>query len=202
MKKYRVYCYTNVVNGMKYVGCTCTKYQCQRSGTNGEKYKGKFKESILAYGWNNYAYEVLEDNLDKEASEKKEQYWISELNTLWPNGYNAQLGGNNHSLSEGYDRHNMMTEEHKRKISEARKGKPSNNINAPRTEEWNKHISESLKGKRNRIRPVCAYFLNGDFYKRFDSLKEATESTGAHNICAVLHGNLNQSGGYIWKYSD
>ena len=93
---YRIYCYTNQITNQKYVGCTNLKYQSQRSGPKGNKYIkmcSQFGQAIQQYGWSNFVYSVLEDNLTKEQAEDREKYWISELDTIFPNGYNLQSGG-------------------------------------------------------------------------------------------------------------
>lgn len=92
---YHIYRYTNILNGMKYHGKTCLKYQGTRAGKEGRNYYKcpKFGEAIKEYGWSNFKYEVLEDGLTKEEAEIREQYWIEKENSIWPNGYNMALGG-------------------------------------------------------------------------------------------------------------
>lgn len=97
-RPYRIYCYTNQITGLKYIGCTKYRFESQRAGKNGLHYIGmcsKFGEAIQQFGWDNFKYEILENHLTKDQSEDREKYWISELNTLWPNGYNLESGGKN-----------------------------------------------------------------------------------------------------------
>ena len=44
-----IYCYTNKINGMKYVGQTI-KTLAARAGTNGSSYHYKFGNAIKVYG--------------------------------------------------------------------------------------------------------------------------------------------------------
>lgn len=49
-------------------------------------------ESVEEYNVKNFKISLLE-NCDKEISDEKEVYWIKELNSIYPNGYNYQSGG-------------------------------------------------------------------------------------------------------------
>lgn len=100
---YRIYCYTNQITNQKYIGCTSYKYQCQRAGKNGDQYIrhcSAFGPAIIEYGWSNFVYSVLEDNLTKEQAEEREKFWIENLGTLYPSGYNLESGGKHHITHE------------------------------------------------------------------------------------------------------
>ena len=103
-RKYRIYRYTNILNGMKYDGATSSRWQSKRAGKDGENYIKmcrRFGEAILEYGWPNFKYEVLEDGLTKEEAKVREKYWIEHDNSIWPNGYNLEAGGKNgHSVND------------------------------------------------------------------------------------------------------
>lgn len=136
---YRIYCYTNKQTNQKYVGCTCRRYQSERSGKNGYRYIASkvFYEAIQKYGWENFVYSVLEENLTKDESEIRERYWILQLDTIYPNGYNLQSGG-----VSGKKYHNLISEH----MSESLKGKTGWNKGIKLTDEHKQHVSESLKG--------------------------------------------------------
>ena len=96
MNKYRVYSYICLITGQRYIGCTCIPYQSTRAGKNGNRYVckgGVFGETIKKYGWENFKYEVIEDNLTKEDALLKENLYICIFNTLAPNGFNLESGG-------------------------------------------------------------------------------------------------------------
>lgn len=67
-------------------------------------------------------------------------------------------------------------------------------------------ISQAIKmGEINR-KPVEQYTKQNEFIKRFNSIKEASISTGINNrnICNCLSKNqpkCKSAGGYIWKYA-
>tara|TARA_R110000803_G_scaffold38300_1_gene82665 strand:+ start:929 stop:1657 length:729 start_codon:yes stop_codon:yes gene_type:complete len=66
------------------------------------------------------------------------------------------------------------------------------------TKAWKKSVAK-------RIKPVDAYTLKGKFYKRYSSLKEASDDTGAcvTAISAIIRKvkNVKSAKGYTFKYS-
>ena len=150
MKSYRIYCYTNLITGQKYIGCTCQRFQSGRAGKNGKNYLllPYFGESIKEYGWENFKYEVFEDGLTKEDASLREQYWIAELNTLYPFGLNSQSGGKIGMKQDDRTKQkqsqlmmgHLVSEETKEKLRVS-------NIGKHLTEETKKKISKSLMGK-------------------------------------------------------
>lgn len=108
-----VYLYTNTVNGKKYVGITMLTLR-HRTGQHptADTYLGR---SIRKYGRDAFNVEVIDNAGTKEELYEKEKYWIKELNTLAPNGYNMNHGG---------DGINVHTEETRLRISISKLGKP------------------------------------------------------------------------------
>lgn len=162
MERYCIYCYTNKINGKKYVGQTCHTLE-ERAGKDGCHYvikNGAFGNAIQKYGWDSFIPEVLEDGLSLEEANDREEYWIRELDTLVPNGYNLAGGGRNHivhpstgkKISQSnkgrkvWNKGKKMSEEYCRKMSDARKGKKMWPNGRTFSEEHKRHISESRKG--------------------------------------------------------
>lgn len=62
--------------------------------------------------------------------------------------------------------------------------------------------------KNTKIKAVNQYDLNGNFIRRFDSIKQAAETipniskNGRANITAVCKYRQNYAYGYIWRYAD
>ena len=153
---YRIYCYTNQITGQKYIGCTCRKYQSERA-RNGDGYVGHcpvFGDAIIEYGWDNFVYSVLEDNLTKEQSEVRERYWIDKLGTIYPDGYNLQSGGvtgrKMHQISVEKTtsklRGRKWTEAQCQNQSKRLKGRPGTNKGRTFSNEWRHNISLGMKG--------------------------------------------------------
>lgn len=210
-KKYRVYRYTNVVNGMKYHGSTSCKYQSHRAGKNGSQYIKmcrKFGEAILEYGWPNFKYEVLEDGLTKEEAEVREQYWIEKENSVWPNGYNLEAGGKKcHSVNDDTKRKmsekrkgvhfsTEWTDERKQKFSESRKGEKNPN--------YGNHHSEASKEliRQKKQKSVRKYTLDMKLIAEYSSAMEA--SIQSHipysSVCQCARGNIEQTHGVVFRY--
>ena len=134
MKKFYVYIHT-CPNGKKYVGITTSSKPEYRWGKNGEGYRHQlFERAILKYGWDNITHEVFEVDSAEEMY-RKEVELISFYHSNDPRyGYNNSTGGESGFLGCKH------SEEARKKISEARKGKIF-------SEETRKKMSEANKGK-------------------------------------------------------
>lgn len=111
-----VYMHTNKANGKKYVGIT-SKDPKRRWGNNGSGYRKNqyFWRSIQKYGWDNFEHEILFTNVTKGFACFAERCLVACHKTDDPlYGYNLTSGG---------DKGCTYSEESRRKISEARKGK-------------------------------------------------------------------------------
>jgi group I intron endonuclease len=92
---YKVYVWTNSVNGKRYIGTTGTTME-KRAGVNGYYYQGspKFYAAIQKYGFDKFHYDILADGLTKEEAAELEARYIKEFDTMNPDvGYNLQEGG-------------------------------------------------------------------------------------------------------------
>ena len=94
-----LYKITNLINNKMYIGIT-NNYKKRWSN---ECYNPKdpskqqmITKKIAQYGKENFKFEVLERNLSIEEAVLKEEKLIKELNTLVPNGYNIDKGGEYH----------------------------------------------------------------------------------------------------------
>lgn len=96
-----IYCYTNSVNGKKYIGQTINaksrKANHKHSALcySGQDKDSPFHRAIRKYGWENFSYEELETNVDsREELNDLEAFYIKELKTLVSEkGYNVLSGG-------------------------------------------------------------------------------------------------------------
>ena len=102
-----IYKIINLINNKIYIG---KKSNIQ----NFNQYWGSgilIKKSIKKYGKDNFKKEIIEYcNTEKELNEK-EIYWIKELNSIIPNGYNIAIGGDGRRFGT------KCSEETKSKIS-------------------------------------------------------------------------------------
>ena len=157
-----IYKSTNKMNKKSYIGRTTMPLSRRirmhiNSSLNGED-NTYFHNAIKKYGQENFAWEIIAKYNSLEELNKAEIEMIGKYNTL-ENGYNLSLGG---SSNAGYKytkeqkrknsemkRGKHRSEETKKKISEAQKGKKSHNYGKHLTEKTKKKISEATMGNKN-----------------------------------------------------
>ena len=114
MREYAIYVLTSP-SGKQYVGQTqdfCKRIKAHEYAT---KYRDTpLYQAIRKYGWQNFDKRIVANNLTAEDVDCHERHWIQRLNTLAPNGYNLDSGGNTNKTH---------SEETKRKISEIQIGR-------------------------------------------------------------------------------
>lgn len=218
---YTVYQHKNKINNKIYIGITKQEPE-KRWGVNGANYKSSphFFAAIQKYGWDNFEHNILFTNLTKEEACNKEQELIKFYNSMDRNfGYNSTLGGENFT----------MNKETKEKISQALKGN-KNGLGKPCSEEKKKKISEAQKGrefseehkkklseaaqkrhvpcseeKKKKLsknypnkKPVYCEELN----QVFESVQECSKQLDipATNISKICKGKGKTAKGYHFKY--
>lgn len=136
---YIVYQHRNKINNKVYIGITSRTPQ-ERWGNQGCNYKSSpyFYNSIQKYGWDNFEHNILYTNLTKEEACEKEQELIKQFNSM-----NREFGYNSTSGGEVF----IMNDETKQKISKALRGN-KNNLGHPCSEEKKRKISEAQKGRK------------------------------------------------------
>lgn len=217
-----MYLHTNKVNGKKYVGLTKQKPE-NRWGKDGRNYKNSsphFWSAIQKYGWDKFEHLVIASDLTKDGACAIEIALIKKFQTQNRDfGYNIMPGGDapeipaevrekmsrsmtgnknglGHKCSEEKKRKiseaqkgRRLTDDHKRKLSEAKKGKPHGSMSA----ETKRKISDSHKK-----RPV--YCQETDTV--YPSIQECARQLGlwATLIVKVCKGTLKTTGGYHLSY--
>ena len=86
-----------------------------------------------------------------------------------------------------------LSEEHKKAIGEAHKGK-----GVPLSEAHKKALSEAHSKK------VLQFTKSGEFIKEWPSIREASKQLKINfgNICSCCNGKRKSAGGFIWKYPE
>ena len=152
-----VYMIINTVNQKKYIGYSVNEPEKRRikdhlSGRGNQL----LEKAVKKYGRDAFSYKVLETNVFDELLPDLEKAYIAQFNTVVPHGYNLTYGGEGGGIPSEETRRKLSkaskgrkfpprSAEHRRKISEAKKGKKLK----PLTEEHRRKISEAQKGEKN-----------------------------------------------------
>lgn len=199
MSNYSVYVITSP-EGKKYVGMTMHKPEYRWRNGEGYFQNKRFYADIKKFGWNQFKKEIAKSGMAREEAENMERLLISEYHSQNPNyGYNVEMGGTPIFLAEST----------KRKMSEAHKG-------LPRDEIYRKHISESKLGKMNgmygktgSLNPKSRRVkrISDDEVVEYESISEASRKLNLSknafkNISACCMGKRRSAYGYIWRYCD
>lgn len=94
-----VYKITNLINNKQYIGITNNykiRWSNEKSNPKNPKKQQVITRAIAKYGKDNFKFELLYSNLSIEKACEIEQELINNYNTLIPNGYNVDKGGNYH----------------------------------------------------------------------------------------------------------
>lgn len=91
-----IYKFTNKINGNSYIGQSVNirrRYNNHKTNCKCKRDDMYFTRALREFGFWNFEFEVLEE-CSREELNQKEQYYINKYNTIYPNGYNKELGGN------------------------------------------------------------------------------------------------------------
>lgn len=103
LKKSGIYSFKNKLNGKVYVGQSkdvlTRKKQHERGDTNNSR---RFHNAMVKHGPEGFDFQVLE-YCEINLLDERESYWITELRSLYPLGYNLTTGGG------AFQKHNEET---------------------------------------------------------------------------------------------
>ena len=89
-----IYLRTNLINGKQYVGQTVNFEQREYEWFHATFYAGQYINNARGkYGVDNFKVEILKECDTLDELNKWEMYYIKDLNTKYPNGYNLTCGG-------------------------------------------------------------------------------------------------------------
>lgn len=197
-------------NGKIYIGITSQNPLYRWNSGNGYSRNKYFFNAIQKYGWENIKHEILFENLKQEEAEHKEIELIAKYKSNQKEyGYNISTGGNG---ANGV----KITEETKRKMSEAHKG-------LERNETYRKNISLSKMGAKNGMfnkkdglhhnsKKIIQIDTKKNVVRMFNSISGASRflktinpdiSNEAYkNISACCSGKRKTAYGFIWRYKE
>lgn len=167
-------------SGKKYIGITCRKPK--KRWNYGKGYVGNdyFTKAIEKYGWNNFDHIILCVGLTREQASELEIRLIEVYDTTnREKGYNLDGGG---------IKRKRMSDETKKKIGDAHRGRYTEAQWAatmaragkghPHTEETKRHLSEVHKGKKMSAEACAKMSLahKGQIPTNLEQLKEANKA--------------------------
>lgn len=239
--KYYGYIYkiSNTINDKIYIGQTRRTVECRwkqhlREGNTSEenrRSKSFLYRSMYKYGTENFYIETIETltgNTKKELCDKlnnKEKYYIKELNTLIPNGYNIAPGGFYRYENKNYevDQYSIDGEFISTYDSATQALCSVADINDK--DGTTNHISECCNGKLHTTlgyvwrykgepfdkyscqhvaeRSVDQYDMYGNYLNTYNTIKDASVASGASRggIRSCCNGKSLSAKGYIWRFA-
>jgi group I intron endonuclease len=187
-----IYKITNKINGKLYIGQTVQKIR-DRWSDHARPYRGKHKAlsavsmAIQKYGKENFIVEQIDSAGTLETLNLLEIHYIKKFNSLSPNGYNFEEGGENKRCHP----------ETKAKISATLKGRPiKNRMNGapkgrPVSEERKAQISKTLTGKPQPWKYKAIIVIEtGSIFK---SINEAAKVLKINRTIISLHLKTGQT---------
>ena len=193
-----IYLITDTTNGMKYTG----KHHYHIEGQLDPNYHGSgtIIKNIYKKRPETLKEEYIKTCYSEEEMCSDEQYYIKVFKTLWPNGYN---------LTEGGDGGEIPCEEIRKKMSMKLKGRTPYNKGKPMSEEQKKKLSDAHKGKtmsdeqkKKLSKKVLQFTLNGEFVREWPSTRECGRNgfdSGA--VAKCCNGKIPQYKGFKWCYA-
>mgnify|MGYP004645771985 CR=1 FL=1 len=218
---YYVYQHINKINGKRYIGITKQNPE-SRWGLNGANYKGSpyLYAAIQKYGWDNFEHEILFEKLTKEDACTKEIELITYFNTqnkLY--GYNIMEGGSAPTIPEEIRKiisekmrgntnnlGHVCSEEKKRKISEAQKGRKlteEHKAKLSMTKKGSHHASPSTETRKkisdSHVKKQVYCEENNIVY---ESIQSCAKELGLEPtaVCACCKGKHKSTHGYHLRY--
>ena len=170
-----VYKIENLIDGKIYV-VQIKKSLAKRIKQHKHNKKSCIGKAIQEYGFENFRYEIIENCNSAEELNEREKFWIKELNSKFPNGYNKTDGG------EGIRKFSFKTKKIIRKCQE----------NFSRRETLNLEIGsrirlirEAQKKTREQIAEVAE--ISPQFLFDIESGKKGMTSQTIINLAKALN---------------
>jgi hypothetical protein len=241
MKKIYIYGLVDVIkNELKYIGKSNNPQSRYRKHLQDSKkkisYKDKWIYSLLEN--NNKPELLIIDEVEEYDWEKWEKFYISYYKFIGCKLTNISEGGENPPSHLGRKKTKEEIEklrvsnlgkkrsiETRKRISEAKKGKPILHLNngKKRSLSHRKNISFSLKGRispnkgkkytdeykkklskahSHEKKEIVQLTLNGEFIKIWESISEAKKAFKNNHIGECCNGKIKSAAGHIWKFKN
>lgn len=187
-----LYRITNKINGKYYIGIHSSNLPFEKdtyfgSGT-------RLKQALRKYGRDSFIRELLETFSSREELLLREREIVTEELVQDPNCYNMWPGGQSGPVGIHF------SEEHKKKLSEAGKGKHGKGVpRGPRSEEVRKKLSEFWKGKpksAEQVRKAVETRKQNGSYEKSEEWRQTNRERSANRCWVQKEGQSK----IIWKF--
>lgn len=213
----QIYVIKNIINDLVYVGQAASAYDRFRRHRNNhisaDKQDLKIVNAMKNLGANNFYYEILENCADEDADEK-EKYYISKFNSF-KNGYNGNVGGvgaKNYTEEDIKECYELLMNGSTIREIEIVTGINRSTLKRELEKivpNYNTVVNMNMKKARVKSAgtPVNQYDMEGNFIRRYSSVREALESlgvsvkTGSIANCCKHRPNYHTAYGYKWEYA-
>lgn len=201
-----IYVATCAKTGKQYVGQTVKtvdfrwKQHVVESGTS-TNYNSKLNRAIRKYGEDAFNLNILEE-VDDNALDKREIFWIEKLNTFH-NGYNCTTGGG------GVPKYDQTFRKKIRdlwdngfSIADIKRLMGCSTDVVRETLAIHQNYIDYRKEKIEKVPYIMQYDFDGNYINSYSSLDDAATATGAKKaaICSCCNGKYHSAGGYQWRY--
>lgn len=180
-----IYKITNKLNQKVYVGQTVkdlnSRFLSHKNSPNFKHTKGyPIARAIKKYGWDNFEKELIDTANSIEELNQKELYYIQKFNSLIEGGWGYNVKGGGDSIGS-------HSEQTKRKIGEAQKGKLNH--------------AHGKTGKLNPTSKPIICLTNGQIYESAMDCGKILNLNFSH-ICSVCRGVRGSTGGFVFRWLD
>ena len=202
-----IYKATSKTTNKVYIGQTTTtleeRIKHHKSSYNIKDYH--FYYAIRKYGWNDFEWEVVEDNInDITILNKREKYWIEYYNS-YENGYNSTRGGDGILRRDDELILKLFIEGKTTKeicdITGYNRSTIYRSFSLQGLSTENNQRKNELTGIRCSI-PVLQYTLTGEFIQEWPSASACVEIGQQSAISNVCRQEQITAYGFIWKYKN
>lgn len=191
-----VYKISNTINSKLYIGQTTKSIQRRFKEHCKKSSKQTIGKAIQKHGKENFVIEVLFETEDPNLLDEKEKFYIKNLNTMLPSGYNGDSGGN---------LRRFFSQETKEKLSKACKGLRRSIATefkvGPRPE--TKGSGNTMFGKPSYLRKAVICVETGIIYP---SIKHTAKAIGvSHSYISRLLNNKSRgrrAKGFTFAYAE
>ena len=201
-----IYMITCSVSGKSYIGISINNPE---TGRINDHLSGRGSRlislAIEKYGRDSFSYELLESNVFPELLNDLEVAYIKKFNTVSPNGYNLDSGGNNNKIFSAETRQKMrdaklgktLSLEHREKLSDSHRNseKVKNHLQKirqrPVSEKTRRKMSLAMTGKKHTLADRQRM---SEIAKEREAKKRAEGYTVSEETCKKISASL--TGGF------